>query len=171
MPLPPAFGGPPSPLDAEGDLRLLCDEMLAGLGRWLRAAGYDTALAKPSEPDRQLLERCAAEGRVLLTADRELAARKSKVRVLLLNGDFDEDAEVLKRELRIDWLKDPFSRCVMDNTPLDPAGPEAMARVPEEARALDGPFRVCPTCGRVYWPGSHVRRMRERLERWTRSAP
>ncbi|MFC7553294.1 Mut7-C RNAse domain-containing protein [Pseudoroseomonas wenyumeiae] len=41
-----------------------------------------------------------------------------------------------------------------------------MARIPPRARLLPGPFRACPCCGRVYWPGSHVRRMEERLRRW-----
>jgi len=27
------------------------------------------------------------------------------------------------------------------------------------ARALSGPVRRCPTCVRLYWAGSHVRRM------------
>jgi hypothetical protein len=147
-------------------MRLLCDEMLAGFGRWLRAAGHDTALAQPGRPDRELVERAAAEGRVLLTADRSMADRRTPVRILLLNNDFDADAEIVRRELSLDWLVAPFSRCVMDNAVLDEAGPQALARVPAEARGLPEPFRACPQCGRVYWPGSHVKRMRARLERW-----
>jgi hypothetical protein len=140
--------------------------MLAGLGRWLRAAGYDTALATPGAPDDDLLARCAAEGRVLLTADRKLAARADEVRTLLLENDFDADAAILKRELELDWLCAPFSRCVMDNAPLAPAGPDDVARMPPESRRVGEPLRVCPKCRRVYWPGSHVRRMRARLEGW-----
>ena len=34
------------------ELRFLCDEMLAGLGRWLRIAGYDTAIARRGRRDR-----------------------------------------------------------------------------------------------------------------------
>lgn len=151
-------------------MRLLCDEMLAGFGRWLRAAGYDTALARPGQPDRELVERAAAERRVLLTADRSMADRRTTARILLLVNDFDTDAEIVKRELGLDWLEAPFSRCVMDNTVLSDAGPEAMAKVPAEARGLAGPFMACPTCGRVYWPGSHVKRMRARLERWAGKA-
>jgi hypothetical protein len=30
--------------------RFLCDEMLRGLGRWLRAAGYDTVIAEVGFP-------------------------------------------------------------------------------------------------------------------------
>ena len=25
-------------------------------------------------------------------------------------------------------------------------------------------YRACPACGRIYWPGTHVRRMKKRLE-------
>lgn len=31
-----------------------------------------------------------------------------------------------------------------------------------------GPVTACPDCGRIYWPGSHVRRMRARLDCWRR---
>jgi hypothetical protein len=54
--------------------RFLCDEMLHGLGRWLRAAGYDTVIATRGLSDRELAARCAEERRVLLTKDRHLAA-------------------------------------------------------------------------------------------------
>jgi Mut7-C RNAse domain len=54
------------------DLRFLCDEMLAGLGRWLRIAGYDTAIADCGRRDRDLVEQAHAEQRILLTRDRRL---------------------------------------------------------------------------------------------------
>ncbi len=56
-----------------GSCKFLCDEMLWGLGRWLRAAGYATAARGLA--DGELLRRAGAEGRVLLTLDRALEAR------------------------------------------------------------------------------------------------
>jgi cobalamin biosynthesis Mg chelatase CobN len=48
--------------DRSGDaVRLLCDEMLKGIGRWLRAAGYDTAIAASSTSDDDLLAQARAE--------------------------------------------------------------------------------------------------------------
>jgi uncharacterized protein with PIN domain len=47
--------------------QFLCDEMLHGLGRWLRAAGYDTVIAAGGLSDRALPTCCAEEDRVLLT--------------------------------------------------------------------------------------------------------
>jgi hypothetical protein len=54
------------------DLRFLCDEILAGLGRWLRIAGYDTAIAARGCRDCDLVEQAHAEQRILLTRDRRL---------------------------------------------------------------------------------------------------
>lgn len=49
------------------------------------------------------------------------------------------------------------------------------ALLPPDVRELPGPARQCPGCGRLYWLGSHARRMREALERvlpgWLGSTP
>ncbi len=150
-------------------MRLLCDEMLAGLARWLRAAGYDTALAAPGTSDDAVLAQCRAELRVLISRDQRLAreAGEGLTAVLLLRGeDRDEHARVLTGALGLDWTFAPFTRCLVDNTELRAADQGDLARIPAQSRALPGPFRICPCCGRVFWPGSHVRRMRARLERW-----
>lgn len=149
-------------------MRLLCDEMLRGIGRWLRAAGYDTAIARDGVADEDLLARARAENRILLTCDRALAGRSASAAavVLLATESLDEAAATLRERLAIDWLHAPFSRCLLDNALLHPAAPAALARLPEGARTDAGPITVCPDCGRIYWPGSHVRRMRARLVRW-----
>jgi len=149
-------------------MRFLCDEMLKGLGRWLRAAGHDTAIVADSTRDGTLIEIAQAEDRLLLTCDRELAAREElQDRVLTLRADgLDTAALELKARLGLEWLHAPFTRCLRDNAVLIDADPSDLKRVPAPARAGTGPFRTCPACARVYWPGSHVRRMRRRLERW-----
>lgn len=142
--------------------------MLGRLGRWLRAAGYDTRIAANGSEDRTLLEMAAAEGRIVLTRDRELAGRDGPAaRVLLLTGDrLPAQAQELSRRLAVDWLHDPFTRCVVDNAPLRAATPDEQASAPPKARALGGAFWLCPACGRLYWQGSHHRRMASRLASW-----
>ncbi len=148
--------------------RLLCDEMLRGLGRWLRAAGYDTAIAARGAADGDLLLRAAAQARALVTRDRELAARAGvEVAIVPLASEgLEASARELTGRLGIDWLLAPFSRCLLDNAVLLPATHGERGRLPRRARGLDGPVNACPDCRRVYWPGSHVRRMRARLEAW-----
>ncbi len=151
-----------------GAVRLLCDEMLAGFARWLRAAGYDTALAQPGTPDSAMLEQCRVQARVLVSRDRRLVreAGMGMRTVLLAGNDMDDHARTLSDVLDVDWTFAPFTRCMVDNTPLRLAYAGDLARIPARSRELSGPFRTCPCCGRVFWPGSHVRRMNARLERW-----
>jgi uncharacterized protein with PIN domain len=102
------------------DLRFLCDEMLVGLGRWLRIAGYDTAIAKRGCRDHDLVEQSHAEGRILLTRDRRLVEiRRANDRTIVLEGnDIDACAEELCRRLALDWTLDPLTRCTLCNTRL-----------------------------------------------------
>src|SRR4051794_21778550 len=83
-------------------VRLMCDEMLLRLGRWLRAAGYDTAIAEGGVDDAAVIARCAAESRVLLTRDRRLAeCAEGCVSVLRLAEDtIDEQATQAGRHAR-----------------------------------------------------------------------
>lgn len=141
--------------------------MLAALARWLRAAGYDCALAAPAAPDRSLVEQCRAEGRVLVSRDRRLIGEAAGIEAVLLpDGTLDDQAIGLARRLGLDWSLAPFTRCMMDNAPLRAATPAEIAAMPAVSQALPGPFRACPRCGRLFWPGSHVKRMAARLERW-----
>jgi len=148
---------------------LLCDRMLDRLGRYLRAAGHDTAIAGPDDTDATILARCNAESRLLLTCDRALAGRAGRALLLPANG-LDGAARALAGALALDWLHAPFSRCLIDNAAVVPAQPEDLERLPPRAREVGGPVMRCPECGRLYWPGSHVRRMEARLKSWRQPA-
>jgi len=104
----------------------------------------------------------------LVTNDRHLAATVSGIApvVLLPGNGLDEAARALRIALDIDWQYAPFTRCLVDNRSLEAASPCSATRVPERSRAAGGPLRVCPECGRLYWPGGHVRRMQQRLSAW-----
>jgi uncharacterized protein len=131
-------------------------------------AGYDTAIARSGLDDRVILAIVRAEHRTLLTCDRALGAQaelEGRVVVLTVSG-LDAAALELRERLPLEWLRAPFTRCLLDNTLLRPAAPGDLSKLPAPARDGPGPIRTCPACSRIYWPGSHVRRMRMRLERW-----
>jgi uncharacterized protein with PIN domain len=146
-------------------MKFLCDEMLAGLARWLRAAGYDTALATRGTNDRLLLETAVAEARLLLSRDRRLLEfRKGPGRVILLRSQgMNAWAAELRDRLSLDWQLRPFTRCLLCNAPLEPADESMRGAVPVSAQATGGSVTWCPVCEKLYWSGSHVRRMRARL--------
>lgn len=147
-----------------GSTRFLCDEMLARLARLLRAAGYDTAMADNGAADAALLAQAKADGRIILTRDRRLADLAGPDGLLIGGAGVMAEAKALARALPIDWSLAPFTRCVVDNTALREATPEEVARMPKSTQERPGPFRACPACGRLYWPGSHTRRIAARLE-------
>jgi len=151
-------------------MRFLCDEMLHRLGRWLRAAGHDTEIAVAGGPDGPLLDLALAEGRKFLTRDRAILQRKraGEVVVLLASDKVHEQAGYLGRMLGVDWLAKPFSRCMICNTELEVAPPSAVAMTPATVRAANLPICQCAGCGRLYWPGSHERRIRATLGEFAR---
>jgi uncharacterized protein with PIN domain len=141
--------------------RFFCDDHLYRLARWLRAAGIDAAWER-AIGDRELLERCRAEGRTLLTLDRALAARGGALSCLLPSHDPLEQLRFLVRRWGLDLLARAFTRCPVCNEPLVAATP-AEVTVPDRVRASCDRFWRCPRCDRPYWEGDHVRHMRERF--------
>src|ERR1700741_2248836 len=139
-------------------MRFLCDEMLLRLARLLRAAGYDTRPAADGQDDAELLQIARTETRVLVPRHKRLAAAAHPRAVLVEGRGAYAEAESLAAVLPIDWRLAPFTRCLVDNTPLREAKAADLARMPPQAWEMPGPFRACPACGRVYWPGSHVKR-------------
>ena len=151
-------------------MKLLCDEMLKGLARWLRAAGHDTELAEDGTSDRALINHARDSGRLLLTRDRKLLEHRNAAQHVLLldcNG-IDSCAGELSKKLRIDWLHQPFTRCLLCNTELHNITAGEALQLPEDVK--NGPLLRCPTCQRIYWEGGHVKRMQRKLRAWHSTA-
>lgn len=146
--------------------RFLCDEMLQRLGRWLRAAGYDTAIAAASVDDRELVLQANADARLLLTRDRHMARfRNGQGRIVLLEENtLTSEVSELSQRFSINWQFRPFSRCLECNTPLIPATESQRRQLPEGALSVSNEVKFCPCCNKLYWDGSHARRMRHTLQ-------
>jgi hypothetical protein len=150
------------------ETKFLCDAMLARLARYLRAAGYDTTLAGNADADRVVVRQALEEGRCLLTADRKIIEHKAaRGRVLMLpHGSLDAQVKVLGMHFPMDWTGRAFSRCLLDNALLSPVSEQALPSVPQDVRQSGEAIMQCPSCQRIYWRGSHYRRMMGRLRHW-----
>lgn len=140
----------------------MCNE----LGRWLRAAGYDTSLVEDHIEDREIFDRASHENRYLLTRDKEFLAwdPEHKIVIFLRGTSLDGWAKQLRQEEGIDWLFHPFSRCLVCNAILEKT--LHVTGVPEGVRKMTNEFWVCPQCQRTFWLGSHTNRMKEKLKSW-----
>jgi uncharacterized protein with PIN domain/sulfur carrier protein ThiS len=140
--------------------RFVADAHLGGLAHLLRMLGFDT-LYDNAYADAEVERLVAAEHRIALTRDRDLLKRRGVthgvyVRALRSVEQLREVAE------RLDLARSarPFSRCLHCNGTLVPAAKsEVLPRLPPRVAASFDRFSACPDCGRVFWEGSHWRRM------------
>jgi uncharacterized protein with PIN domain/sulfur carrier protein ThiS len=145
--------------------RFILDVHLGKLAAHLRMLGFDASGGGVSEDDA-LAERSIAEGRILLTRDRLLAARRDLSRVFLLrSGEPGEQLVAVVRRFQLQELVRPFTRCLRCNSPLTPVSKEEVfERLPPRVRQRQTEFHRCCLCPRVYWPGSHQERMSSLVE-------
>lgn len=130
------------------------DGMLGGLVKWLRVLGYDAAFPRPAptSTDRVFVTTAAHKARagdVIVTATHRL---QQLAEVLRQTGIEPDEALF-------------FSRCVLCNDLVVPIPREDVhGKVPEYIFSSHEDFHVCRKCGRVYWEGSHLSRVKSWLE-------
>jgi uncharacterized protein with PIN domain len=87
--------------------------------------------------------------------------------VVPIDGDdLAAQAASLSRRVPVDWRLAPMTRCLVCNTPLRPAGAAEAAGAPPSVRERGWPVRICETCGRLFWEGSHEARIQRTLAHW-----
>lgn len=138
----------------------LCDAMLGSLARWLRFFGYDAGFCGPEVDDSEVARQARADGRWLLTKDRELAAAGPKS-MLIRSDDVESQLVEVFRRLGLRPEADlAGSRCSECNGVLEPVARDDLADdVPPYVLATAERFRRCTGCGRIYWPGTHTDRI------------
>lgn len=141
--------------------RFVLDVHLGRLARYLRLLGFDTVWSRDAT-DRELVATSLRDRRILLTRDRGLLKRKAVTHGYYLRGT-DRRGQVLEVLDRFDLVAgvDPLTRCLECNGRLEPvARADVEDGLPPRASRDYEKFRRCPGCGRVYWEGSHVERLR-----------
>ncbi len=144
-------------------IKILCDHMLGSLAKWLRLLGYDTLYPGPLD-DREIAAKAYDEGRVLLTRDKDLAARV-KGSVFVANDNIDVQLKSVIETLHLDF-SNTLSRCSVCNVSIVGVDRDEVEHsVPPKVLETQDEFWKCPSCSRIYWRGSHWKDMLERIER------
>jgi uncharacterized protein with PIN domain len=150
----------PKKKNAQKERVFLADGTCGDIARLLRSAGYDVTYS--GSPNPQLLALALKEDRLLLTRSQSLA-EKAKDTALLLPEGLTASVSLLYNRGLIS-LQEPCSRCLTCN--------QLLLFIPKkDIRHLVPPyvydshtrFLICPECRKVFWGGTHLERMVDRL--------
>jgi uncharacterized protein with PIN domain len=147
------------------EVRFSADAMLGKLAHWLRLLGFDCAYEN-GIADADLVRRAIEQGRVVLTRDRALPGEwwVPDICVVRAERTFEQLGEVV-RCFDLSGAVQLFTRCSECNRVLTVAAvADLRGRAPARILATHEPLRECPGCRRVYWRGSHTRRIQRVVE-------
>ena len=145
--------------------KFVADAMLGSLARKLRALGFDTSYFRSGE-DSALLDMARKEARVILTADRILAARADGrgLNAILVTGNTDgARLRAIAAAAKASGLSlvPGDSLCAVCGGALRALNKRDVAgRVPPSVERRHRQFYVCASCGKLYWRGSHWKKLR-----------
>ncbi len=146
--------------------RFIADVHLGSLARNLRLLGFDTVWGRDLV-DEAIVEIASNEQRIILTRDMGILKNGRVTHGYWLRNT--DPLEQLDEVLRaIDLARDikPYTRCMECNGELCPVERSAVAHtVPLQVFLVHRDFKQCQGCHRVYWKGSHLRRLDEIVER------
>jgi len=141
-------------------------EAIGALARYLRLLGFDTTWER-NLADEAIIEIARDEHRIILTRDKGIL-KNGRVRhgYWLRNTDPLKQLDEVIRAIDLGRYIEPYTRCMECNGELQPAERSAVARsVPLQAFLVYRDFKQCRRCHRVYWRGSHLRRLDKIIER------
>lgn len=141
--------------------RFVLDSMLGKLAKWLRILGFDARCERIASQVE--LDNLTRDDLIVVTRSRRWLGRGHVL--LLESNDPAIQLQELVTALGITRKElQPLSRCIRCNEPLHGIlRREALGAVPDYVYETQTDFHQCPGCSRIYWPGSHCRRMSDRL--------
>ncbi len=146
--------------------RFVVDVHLGTLARYLRLLGFDTVWRNDLQ-DPEIIRYSVQERRIILTRDLGILKDGRVTHGYWLRSvDPLEQVEEVVGALDLGSQLAPYSRCMECNATVSPiTRREAARHVPLQVFLVYKDFKRCHSCRRVYWAGSHQRRLRAVIER------
>lgn len=148
----------------EGKKTFVADNMLGRLAGWLRIFGCDTLYVKSGD-DSDIARISRSEGRIVLTRDKQLVKRRGINAYYVDDIRPDEQLKLVVHRFNLRFEEEGM-RCSWCNGVLCTKNREDVGSiVPAGVLERNEIFYMCSSCGRVYWKGSHWKRIREVVEK------
>jgi len=143
--------------------RFITDAALDFLARRMRFLGYDIVTVRGARLE-EVFEAARREGRIVLRLSPRHPRRFADIPSLAVPRE-DPQAALRGIATAYEPASPPFGRCPGCNTALERRHAiEARGEVPGRVLRSGSGVSHCPTCGKWYWEGSHVKRLRIWLE-------
>lgn len=146
--------------------RFVVDVHLGSLARNLRLLGFDTVWERDLA-DEAIVDIACDEQRIILTRDKGIL-KNGRV----THGHWVRNTEPLQQLEEVIGALDlageieAYTRCMECNGALQSVKRSAVARaVPLQVFLVYRDFKQCTSCRRIYWKGSHLRRLDKIIER------
>jgi uncharacterized protein with PIN domain len=141
-------------------IRFVLDTHLGRLAAYLRMLGFDSLYWNQAQ-DEQLAHISHDQNRILLTRDRGLLKRNSVIYGYCVRSTNPRhQLKEIAQHFELAQDIQPFRRCMRCNGILEAVDKEQiLERLPAGVRESHDEFRRCPECCRIYWRGSHFKRM------------
>jgi len=146
-------------------MKFIADENVGKLCKWLRILGYDVSYYSPIE-DAELIRKAVRENRTILTRDSGIPKwNMAKSCLLLESSNPTEQLKQVVEHFNLAVSKELiFTRCTECNVPVVHVSKSNLkSKVPPYVYKTHEEFAQCPSCGKVYWRGSHYENVLKRL--------
>jgi uncharacterized protein with PIN domain len=143
-------------------MRFICDNTLGKLIKYLRVLGFDTV----SISNLNMLNKYKNPVGSPLLFTKRTKTISYQPTIFVQSNRIQEQIKEIEDSIK-PFIndKDFMTRCIECNTLLESTGKEDIeARVPEYIYHHQEVFKVCPSCKKVYWEGTHT----EHMKKWTR---
>lgn len=146
-------------------IAFVVDVNLGRLARLLRLLGFD-ALFSNAYDDDEIVRISEEQNRIALTRDRRLLHAKAVTHGYWVRSVWpSKQVDEVVRRFDLAGQVRPFSRCADCNGLIEPvAKAEVEDRLEPKTKKYYEKFYRCPACGKIYWEGSHVGKLRQRFK-------
>ena len=169
-------------MSGKKEQKFLADPSLGRLSKWLRILGFDTVYFSNPLDEQQFFEKARYENRLILTRSGKIIRQLNKINIetaqpsessdplinyyfITHNHIYEQLEDLIGKELILQ-PKHLFARCSECNEILKEINREEVhGKVPDYIRETQESFRQCPHCKKIFWEGTHCKRMKEKINR------
>jgi uncharacterized protein len=144
----------------------IVDAMLGNLAKKLRILGYDSKYFSSIE-DNKIILIAKNEKRVILTKDEQLTkiAEKQNIIFVLIRGSNElEQIVQINAKIKLDRfvIDTDNSHCIVCNGKLQSVEKyRIIGKIPEGVLEREKKFWMCDSCEKIYWEGTHFKKLQE----------